>query len=204
MFEDTYISIDVETTGKIPSVHKMLSVGCVPIVNGEIQKYNSRQFFIKEINLDAVEKGMVDYQWDEDTHKWWMTQNKPAWNRLDRCIREQGQHPAISIEQFYEYLLTLPGEKKVMVADPATFDAGFIWEYLWRWVGQYAIDKLGYMRMVDIRTMRMMRYNVAYSKANRDLVPAEVTAGEAITHDALDDAMCQAKQFVYLMNKLTT
>jgi DNA polymerase III alpha subunit (gram-positive type) len=198
MIEDTYISVDVETTGKIPSCHKMLSIGLMPIINGVVDKSNGRQWFINEINLDLAEKGGVMPYWDKDTYKWWFEQNRSGWNVLAKGIREQGKHPQDVMSELTQWVMTLPGTK-IFVADPATFDAGFIWEYIFRWVGQHAIDNIGRMRMVDIRTMRMMKYGVSYSKANRTLVPDEVTAGSAITHDALDDAYFQALQFVYLM-----
>lgn len=199
---DTYISIDVETTGKIPSVHKTLSVGAVPIVSGMVREDLGTSIFIRSIVPDAVRKGMIGMEWDPDTYDWWRSpeQEKP-FERLLTNINDFGVSIADAGKALHRYIKSLSGDKKFMVADPATFDSGFIWELLYQSVGMRGIDELGRMRMVDIRTMRMMLFNTEYSTANRDLVPESVTRGCAVTHDAFDDALFQAKQFQFLMER---
>ncbi len=197
---DTYISIDVETTGKIPSQHKLLSIGAVPIINGEVKANMGLSIFIQSIDLYAFDKGSVGPEWDPDTYDWWMHSDRAnAWTMLRDGIDMFGLNPRDAASAFYHYVKALPGPIS-MVADPATFDAGFIWELLYRGCGQRSIDELGRMRMVDIRTMRMCRYGVEYSAANRTLVPDSVTEDAPITHDAFADAYCQALQFKYLKN----
>jgi DNA polymerase III epsilon subunit-like protein len=203
MLKDTYVVLDVETTGKVPSQHKTLSVGAVAMINGQIQR---EKIFYAAINHACViEKDgeigkATDPWWDPDTYEWWHQPSMSvAWAYLKEDML-RGQSEYMVALAFYGWLKSLPGPIS-LVADPAAFDAGFIWELLYRQLGMEAIDKLGRMRIVDIRTMRMLYYKVEYSKAQRDLIPESVTIGEAITHRASDDAMHQALQFQYLMKE---
>jgi len=194
MFQDIYISIDVETSGKIPSVHNLLSIGAVAIINGKI----SADSYYSSIKYDTATI------WDPDTLDWWTsTPRLKQFNELIDYTLKFGLSPDLVAETFCNWICNLKLHGNVsLIADPATFDAGFIWELIYKYTrnGQKSIDEIGRMRMLDIRTLRAACFKVPYSQANRDLVPNNPEY--SITHNALDDALCQADHFIELVNRL--
>lgn len=191
IFNDIYISVDVETTGKIPSSSTLLSIGAVAIVNGRLSHDEYYATIQKSKDL-----------WDTDTWEWWNSEDqKNELNDLMAYREKFGLHPHLVADSFCSWITNLKKYGSVsLLGDPASFDSGFIWEFLYKnsQYGQKSIDQaIGRMRMMDIRSMRSLCFNVPYSKANRDLMEKNPKYG--ITHNALDDARCQADDFIRML-----
>lgn len=180
---DTIISFDVETTGMIPGVHSVISLGAVAWKDG------------KEIShFYGCMKEWYGSKRSDSTMQWWRGQ-KEEWLR----IRSEQEEPKDVMMKFYEWCLTLPGSR-TLAANPACFDAALLWWYLHTYCGEDAITTLFKRhRALDIRTYIAAVFDVPYSQAERSLLPVHWAEKEYITHNALDDARQQATVLHHLM-----
>ncbi len=189
---DVYVSLDIETTGFIPGLHSMISLGAVAYRDGE-------EFGSFECNLEEV------YGRDEETMEWWK-QFPEAWKRSTRMRF----HPAGAMFDFASFLEDIrhdyPDSPISFAADPSTFDASFIWHYAWTFLGPARAKRsIGRFRMFDIRTLRASLFNVDYSASSRELYPACWNdEGTVVKHTCLDDAREQGNKLMHLLDMQKT
>ena len=75
-----------------------------------------------------------------------------------------------------------------------------LWWYLHTFCGKNSItDLFKRHRALDIRTFMCAVFDVPYSEAERDILPAHWAEKQYITHNALDDAKQQATVLYHLM-----
>ncbi len=174
---ETWISIDVETSGPTPGVASLLSIGACVVGRPDESFY---------VELRPV-PGMG-----------W-TAEAEAIHALTRDhLAEHGLEPAEAMGRFAEWIAALPqvvrGGRPVFVGFNAAFDWMFVADYFWRFhgsnpLGVSALDvKALYLGMTwpDVRD---------WADTTRSRIEARNPGltGTALTHDALDDARRQAE-----------
>lgn len=185
----TYISVDVETTGLIPGQFDLLSVGAVDC-------FNLNNTF-HEVIADVDDKAL---QWDDNTKDWWESQTE-AKERL--AAQKKLQHPDDNLmtwrincdaaERFIIWLSAL--EKPLMfVAWPASFDYPWI-QY---WFQDNGLENPFSYRTIDVKSYACGKLGIDFN-ADRDTFPEWLNEKPEFPHDALSDAITQAKQFRKLL-----
>lgn len=181
--KDTVIVFDLETTGFVPGINSILSIGAVAYQNGlEVSNFYAA---LKEFEGSECNEGCV---------QWWRD-HREAWQSL----RQIAEEPKEVMQRFYNWMLDLP-KPHTLAANPSAMDAGLLFWYLHVYCGENAVERLVKRhRCFDIRTAISVLFAVPYSEAERYIAPSEWSEGLVITHNALDDAR---EQGTMLMNLL--
>lgn len=200
-FQETYVSVDVETDGPIPGRNSMLSLGAAafdPNKDNPGERYIPISTF--EINLCPLPEATHD----PDTAAWW--NSKPeAW----AAATKDPVRPEVGIPKFIEWLKSLPS-RPVFVGYPAGFDFTFVhWYNVAFGGGRSESDPFGFS-CVDIKSYAAAALRVPYLQAiKRNMpkrwfkLPAYAKAMGATvprhTHKALDDAIGQGVLFINIL-----
>lgn len=173
-----YVSVDIETDGRIPSENSMLSLGAAvcQIENGIIDKF--------KVNLKPL-LGASQYG---PTMDWWKKQPE-AWVKST----EDAVDPNEAMNKFRGFLSKYP--KPVCIAYPAGFDFTFIYWYLIKFGGQSPFS----FSCLDIKTLAAERLGIPYRSAVKRNMPKHWFGETPHTHCALDDAVGQAELFLNIM-----
>lgn len=175
-----YVSLDIETTGPVPGLHSMIQLGAVPILDGKVREDWGFSCWFKELD---------DARWDPMTG---------AWARLEGHVlaahskaEQEGllREPAHGTADFAYWVENLPG-KPIAAAWPAAFDFSFVNYYAHRFLHR---NPLGFA-CLDIRSYVAGLYRQDYyDKTEPDMWWLAGVKDEAHEHDALADALRQAK-----------
>jgi DNA polymerase III alpha subunit (gram-positive type) len=181
--KDTIISFDIETTGLTPGINSMIALGAVAYRNG-----------VEVASFYAALHEDPDTVRNAGTMEFWQ-KNKTEWKK----IRSEARPIVEVMTEFADWVEALPSPR-TLAANPSVFDAGFLFLYLNKFVDDDTVSRLFKRhRALDIRTYIAALFGVPYSEAERTLVPEAWSAGQTITHNALDDAR---EQGIMLMNLL--
>lgn len=170
---ETYISIDIETTGPAPGLYSMISLGASAFSEGVLLDSWTA-------NLRELMSGMRH----PDTMAWWRTQPK-AWE----LATSDPQEPGMAMLSFKHWLMEQPG-KLVAVAWPAAFDFAFVNWYLHCFTNS---NPLGFA-CVDLRSYAAgLLHSPRYYKLPEDEMRAlrQTEIEGLVEHRALDDAIEQ-------------
>lgn len=198
MSEQLWLSFDVETTGPIPGLHSMLSLG----VSAWLDKGGDS---FQEVGEFSVNIRPLDYcGWDDDTSKWW--------DEVDRhgpalvITRTDPQEPFSAMRSLIEWLAELPSNAPhVWAAYPATFDMPFLRYYAQRfakneWETMYREDPMQRIACFDIATLASDMLKLPYHRVSRKVMPLNWTKFEnPCPHVALNDAKEQAHLLVGML-----
>lgn len=186
----TYISVDVETSGLVLSGgYTLLSVGAVDC-------FNLNNTF-HEVMADTEDDKV---HWDRSTKEWWDTQTE-AKQRLAAQKKLQypegaGSYWQVNIDaanRFVHWLEHL--EKPLMfVAWPASFD----YPWIQQWFYENELDNPFSYRTIDVKSYACGKLGIDFN-ADREAFPDWLYEEPEFPHDALSDAITQAKQFRKLM-----
>ena len=174
---ETWISVDVETSGPTPGVASLLSIGACVV--GQPDGGFS-------IEVRPVE-GMG-----------WSAEAEAIHGLTREHLQAHGLEPGQAMGRFAEWIAAIPavaaGARPVFVGFNAPFDWMFVADYFWRFHGS---NPLG-ISALDIKALYLGRTwpNVtAWSDTTLSRIDARTpgVAGAALTHDALDDARRQAE-----------
>lgn len=185
MSSDTIISIDLETTGLVPGVHSILSLGAVSYID---RKEHSS--FYQKID-EAL------FYRDPAAMKFW---EKHPDQYLE--ARKDPKDPFIVMGDFSKWVEKQP-KPRILAANPAAADAGFLWYYLHTFCESGTIEKLfGRQRVLDIRSILSVVLNKDYSKSDRDAIPDSWSDGFKINHVAIDDAREQGAVLMHALKEM--
>ncbi|MEI7743153.1 MAG: 3'-5' exonuclease [Chloroflexota bacterium] len=172
MTAETWISVDIETSGPTPHTGSLLSVGACPVFEPE--------------------RG-IEIRLRPDPGLPWMAEAE-AIHRLDRVTLErEGVEPAAAmaaLEQWLEHVV-VPGTRPVFVALNATFDWMFVADAFWRHLGRNPFGVSG----LDVKALFMGRHLdeiAAWAGTSRLRMLERYPVDLPHTHEALDDAREQA------------
>lgn len=176
---ETYISIDVETNGRIPGKNSMLSIGAAAFAE---DGYLIDTFSENLTPLPFAEE-------DLETMRWWGSQPK-AWAE---CQKNQ-EDPEMTMYRFSRWIKGLPGTP-VIVGYPVVFDFMFVYWYLIYFIGE---SPFGYGAL-DIKSYAVGltggRFH-DFHKSALDQWMDGVDTAEDLSHIAVEDAIRQGKIFM--------
>src|SRR3990172_721163 len=163
-FKETFVSIDVETSGPNPSQYSLLTIGACTIT----ERPSTFYIELKPVTMNAVPDAL-------------------AVSRLsmERLV-ERGREPAEAMAQFEAWLKagTPEGRKPVFVAFNAPFDWMFVNDYFHRFLGR---NPFGH-RALDMKALFMGLHHIAWEDTTYKGISAYYGLSEALSHHAKQDA----------------
>lgn len=183
---DVYFSVDVETDGPIPGPYSMLSFALVPA-----GRFDGVRFSPPESHDERfyVELKPISEEFEDAAL---------AVNGLDReRLLREGVEPVDAMRRAAEWIRArCAGGEPILVAYPLGFDWSWLHWYFVRYVGT---SPFRHSRAFDLKTAVSVTEGIPISRAGRSRLPAALTAEQAHTHHAGDDAVAQAQIFAKLM-----
>lgn len=176
-FDETYISVDVETAGPNPSQYSLLSIGACLITDTENNFY---------IELQPINDNMQPESYD--IHQL----------SLER-LKSSGVPPSEAMAKFETWLkdITPAAASPVFVAFNAPFDWMFVSDYFHRYLGY---NPFGHAAL-DMKAFFMGLHGSNWKDTSMDNVAIHYLEGKQISHNALEDAQDQAKLFYRLYDE---
>ena len=171
---ETYISVDIEAAGPVPSVFSMLSLGAVVVGDPK------RTFYVelKPVNDKFVPDAMK------------------VVGRALQDFANSGRDPKEAMAAFRAWLLSVAkAAKPVFVGFNATFDWAFVNYYFHHYLGENPFGFGG----IDIKSYYMGLTSCAWEDTRSSRIRPELKGASLHTHNALDDAMEQAEMFRRMM-----
>jgi DNA polymerase III epsilon subunit-like protein len=170
---NTYIIVDIETAGRIPVKHSILSIGaCVAFDK-------SKTFYVelKPINKNYTKEAM--------------SANKLSIKNLRKC----GTTARKAMLKFEKWVKQVSGKNKpVFVAWPATFDWLFINYYFHKFLGRNPFES----RVLEMKSFFAAKTGLEITEVTRDKLFQMFPPTIKHTHNALDDALGFAEIFEQL------
>lgn len=167
----SYICVDVETAGPVPSQYALLSIGACTLGL-------PRATFYAELQPD---KDLTDPE-------------AMAVHNLDMLkLQQDGLPPEVSLLQFRNWVnaVTPAGQKPVFVAFNAPFDWMFVHDYFMRYLGE---NPFGHSA-IDIKAVYMGFSGKPWVETSGKYLHNIYNESKALTHNALEDAIEQAVIF---------
>lgn len=183
-----YISVDIEASGPTPGKYSMLSLGACIVGNTEIQFYRELKPINKNFVIEAMRKGCFGLKCLDSL------KNLPEYNPkspkfkpglvLD-LLEKEGEHPKKVMKDFDIWIIkNTKGFRAVEAAAPIKFDGMFTSWYFDNFYGNNPFGHSG----EDINSMyRGLKRNI-------NVHTVELLT-KKLTHNALGDAVVQAKRF---------
>lgn len=176
-FKEIYISVDVETAGPCPRKYALLSIGACLV------DYPDQTFYIelKPTSTDFMREA-------QEIHGLNIEQ-----------LAVSGESPDIAMQSFAEWVQAqVPeGAKPVFVAFNAPFDWMFVNNYFLRYLDS---NPFGYSAL-DIKAYYMGMAGCSWGQTSMKVVAARYLNHKKLTHNALEDALDQAKIFRSMMDE---
>jgi len=176
MSNETYICVDVETSGPIPAQYALLSLGACLVEDTAVTFYRELQpdragflpeaLAISGLSMDALQANGCD--------------------------------PREAMQAFADWIVRVvpPGNRPVFVALNAPFDWMFVHDYFLRYLSR---DPFGHSAL-DIKAYYMGFLGVSWSETSMKQISAFLTQEKHLLHNALRDAQDQAEIFHVLLN----
>ncbi|RME90490.1 MAG: 3'-5' exonuclease [Anaerolineae bacterium] len=168
---ETFISVDVETSGPIPGRYSMLSLGACLVERPEEGFYVEFKPVSQAFEAEALAVSGLSLQ--------------------DLAIH--GLPPKEAMQRFATWIarLTPSGERAVMVGYNVAFD--------WAFVNHYFLHYLGYNPFghapLDVKSFYMGLTGVPWNETGTASLPRRYMDGKQLPHNALEDARMQARAF---------
>jgi len=170
---ETWISVDVETSGPAPSVASLLSIGACLVDR-------------PEAGIEILVRPIAGHEWSDEAE---------AVHRLTReRLAAEGLEPAAAMERLAAWLgeHVPPGSFPVLVSFNAPFDWLFIADYCWRYLGRNPFG----VSALDLKALYLGRHldtvNL-WAETRHVHVRERYAIDLPHTHGALDDAREQAE-----------
>lgn len=168
---DTFICVDVETAGPVPSLYALLSIGaCL------VEETNTT--FYRELQPD---------------HAAFLPEALAISGLSLEDLSRNGAPPRQALQDFAEWVsrVTPVGYRPVLVALNAPFDWSFVNDYFHRYLGR---NPFGHSAL-DIKAYYMGATGVTWSETSLKHIAAHLHQDTVLVHNALRDAQDQALVF---------
>lgn len=166
-----FISVDIEAAGPIPGEYSMLTLGACSVDN------TSQSFLVElqPINFNADPTAL-----------------KVAGISLEE-LQLRGVPPEVAMERFRAWIEETVGGKgaPVFVGFNAPFDWSFVNYYFHRFLGSNPFGFAG----LDIKAFYMGKYSTNWGDTKSSKIAAALRVPEEGDHNALHDAIYQARLF---------
>ena len=200
--KETYISVDVESSGSIPNPYSMLSLGACDVNHIEntfycelkplnsLYEQKALAVAVKGIHILETMKGNPEYDPSSPSFK-------P--HKVMSLLSREGQKPRQAMYEFVEWINdTAKGTKPVFVAFNATYDWSFVNWYLRFFTGENPFGVSG----ADIKAYYAGAFNKSWSETTKNRLPKSLLPKKPHTHNALEDAIEQAELFANMYRAL--
>jgi ribonuclease T len=182
IFDDltSFISVDVEAAGPIPSQYALLSIGACTLTH-------PRQTFYVELIPD---QGKTD------------PGALPVHGLDMQTLMKEGLPPPQALHKFMTWLEdAVPSDQKpIMLAFNAPFDWMFIHDYFIRYLGH---NPFGHSA-VDIKAVYLGATGKSWPETSGAHLHRQYIHGKPLSHNALDDAIDQAVIFEGILKEFYT
>jgi DNA polymerase III epsilon subunit-like protein len=173
--KETWFSIDVETSGAVPGLYDLVSIGAC-VIRTDPGAIEDKRVFYEEV---APHGGLWDLE-AAVVHA--ITQEH---------LKAEGTDPKVAITRFVDWVKHVAGDTRPVFCSWGTFD--------WMWMGYY-LEKFGKKYVVpfgpnslDLKSYYLgLTHSTYWRKCQKRHMPKEDLRG-AHTHNALDDAIEQAQ-----------
>jgi DNA polymerase III epsilon subunit-like protein len=174
---ECFISVDIETSGPVPSKYAMLSIGACLVQDPEQTFYVE----LKPEHTASTGEALAVTGLSIDT------------------LLARGERPERAMAMFEDWILTeVPGgHRPVFTAFNAAFDWMFVADYFERFLGR---NPFGHSAL-DIKAFAMGAGNTSWAATSMDVLAARHLGGRSLTHNALADAVDQAELFRHLLDE---
>jgi len=171
---ETYISVDIETTGLIVGNDNIASIGACVVGKESDKFYIELKPFTDNFRQESVDVcGMtIEY------------------------LKENGVDIVYGLAKFFEWIKK--HQTPIFVGFPLGFDRSFVHQYFLKYLGRdpFGITANG----IDIKTYAMAKLNIPYHDTTKKKLKNILgNWGGKHTHNALDDAIEQSKLFETLL-----
>jgi DNA polymerase III epsilon subunit-like protein len=168
---ETYISIDVETAGPNPSNYSLLSIGACDVFDTQKTFYIELKPVNENRITSALEISGLDWQ----------------------HLLSYGLPPTEAITKFANWVKKFDqaGTYPIFVAFNAPFDWMFVNDYFQRYLGY---NPFGHTAL-DIKALYMGLHGVSWQETKMQYVSRRYLNSQSLSHNALQDALDQAKIF---------
>jgi len=194
-----YISFDIEASGPTPGKYSMLSLGACIVGNTSVQFYReikpiSKNFIFPAMQISA--KGLRCLDDLKDGAEFNPESNKFNAKKVLDILYEKGEHPKKVMKEYAGWIKTVTkGFKPVEAAAPIKFDGMFTnWYFDNFYDNKNPFGHSG----EDINSM--------YKGITKDLnahIAQLGLRGKDLPHNALEDAIIQAREFEKVLEKFT-
>lgn len=174
--KETYISVDIETSGPIPGQYSMLALGACVVGN------DAQSFYVEIIPIsnDFVPEAM-----------------KIVGQSLAYYAKE-GVSPQEGMKTFAEWVKTVSEKTTpVFVGFNACFDWAFVNWYFHRFLG----ENLFGFGAIDIKSYYMGMVGCQWAATRSSKIPEKYKGAAPHTHNALDDAIEQGQMFELMLQE---
>lgn len=177
---DVYISVDVETAGPYPEEYSLLSIGACTVEEDPKTFYIEIKPFNDRMTREAFDVHHLDLG----------------------SLAEKGADPAEAMHRFAAWVEKQAGEGKrpVFVAFNAPFDWMFVNTYFHRFLGK---NPFGHSAL-DIKSFFMGLHHVSWHETSMKHINSHYKKAKELTHNALDDALDQARIFLAMIEESKT
>jgi ribonuclease T len=178
LFDEAYISVDIETAGPNPSLYSLLSIGACLVSETD------RSFYIE---LQPVNDNILPEAFEIHGLS------------LDG-LKKNGFSPQEAMARFESWLHEiLPEDQRPQfVAFNAPFDWMFVNDYFHRYLGH---NPFGHTAL-DIKSLYMGHAGSSWKDTSMANVAIDYLDGRIISHNALEDAVDQAEIFTQLYHQI--
>jgi DNA polymerase III epsilon subunit-like protein len=172
---EIYVSVDIETSGPVPGIYSLLSIGACLVSDPENALYLELQPDSEKHDAESLAVTGLDI------------------NRL----QNEGLAPEQAMLKLKDWLASLNAQhrKLIFVGLNAPFDWSFINYYFHKHIGS---NPFGFTA-IDIKACYMGAMGCAWSDTKSSYMSALLEPRTQPTHNALDDARFQAELFSLLL-----
>ena len=177
MTREIYFSVDVETSGPIPPEYSLLSIGACVVGNPAARFYVELQPLNENYTDAALQTGGL----------------------VLAELRAHGATPRAAMTQFAAWVREhTNAARPVFVGFNAPFDWSFVNYYFVKFLGVHK-NPFGHSAL-DIKSYYMGAYGTTFTETSMRMLPPEIhPPNMPLSHNALDDAIQQAKIFERLL-----
>lgn len=173
---EVWISVDIEADGPIPGDYSMVALGACVVSDEATQFYVELQPISDAFIPAALAVSGLD---------------------RDRLCRE-GIAPAVAMQQFATWLQTVTGTTHAPVF--VAFNAPFDWMFVQWYFGHFGVENPFGVTALDIKAYAMGKLGLQqWADTSRGRLDARFTQGNVLSHNALGDAVEQARTLVAVM-----
>lgn len=174
---ETFISVDVETSGPYPERYSLLSIGACVVENPDEGFYIE----LKPAKSQVLESSLRVSQLS-----------------IEKLSRE-GVPPALAMQELQDWLRKVApaGQRPIMVAFNTPFDWAFINHYFLEYLGE---NPFGHSA-IDIKAFYMGLVGCPWEETSMLYLSPRFLKGQQLPHDALADARLQAHLFRKLLSQ---